>query len=79
MIALLQSLSFLFVLFLILCAYVGFKTSQGMPSNGLEVNEEDKNRLTTKIAVFMSYILVGFSTIIKYIGDFLQKQSTDKK
>lgn len=79
MISLLQSLSFLFVLFLILCAYVGFKTSQGMPSNGLEVNEEDKNRLTTKIAVFMSYILVGFSTIIKYIGDFLQKQSTDKK
>lgn len=79
MIALLQSLSFLFVLFLILCAYVGFKTSQGMPSNGLEVNEEDKNKLTTKMAVFMSYILVGFSTIIKYIGDFLQKQSTDKK
>ena len=79
MISLLQSLSFLFVLFLILCAYVGFKTSQGMPSNGLEVNEEDKNRLTTKMAVFMSYILVGFSTIIKYIGDFLQKQSTDKK
>ena len=79
MISLLQSLSFLFVLFLILCAYVGFKTSQAMPSNGLEVNEEDKNRLTTKIAVFMSYILVGFSTIIKYIGDFLQKQSTDKK
>lgn len=54
MISLLQSLSFLFVLFLILCAYVGFKTSQSMPSNGLEVNEEDKNRLTTKIAVFMS-------------------------
>lgn len=79
MISLLQSLSFLFVLFLILCAYVGFKTSQGMPSNGLEVNEEDKNRLTTKIAVFMSYILVGFSTIIKYIGDFLQNQNTDKK
>ena len=79
MISLLQSLSFLFVLFLILCAYVGFKTSQGMPSNGLEVNEEDKNKLTTKMAVFMSYILVGFSTIIKYIGDFLQKQSTDKK
>lgn len=79
MISLLQSLSFLFVLFLILCAYVGFKTNQGMPSNGLEVNEEDKNKLTTKIAVFMSYILVGFSTIIKYIGDFLQKQSTDKK
>ena len=79
MISLLQSLSFLFVLFLILCAYVGFKTSQGVPSNGLEVNEEDKNKLTTKMAVFMSYILVGFSTIIKYIGDFLQKQSTDKK
>lgn len=79
MISLLQSLSFLFVLFLILCAYVGFKASQGTPSNGLEVNEEDKNRLTTKIAVFMSYILVGFSTIIKYIGDFLQKQSIDKK
>lgn len=79
MISLLQSLSFLFVLFLILCAYVGFKTSQGMPSNGLEVNEEDKNKLTTKIAVFMSYILVGFSTIIKYIGDFLQNQNTDKK
>ena len=79
MISLLQSLSFLFVLFLILCAYVGFKAGQGVPSNGLEVNEEDKNRLTTKIAVFMSYILVGFSTIIKYIGDFLQKQSTDKK
>ena len=79
MISLLQSLSFLFVLFLILCTYVGFKASQGMPSNGLEVNEEDKNRLTTKIAVFMSYILVGFSTIIKYIGDFLQNQNTDKK
>ena len=79
MISLLQSLSFLFVLFLILCAYVGFKTSQGMPSNGLEVNEEDKNKLTTKIAVFMSYILVGFSTIIKYIGDFLQNQNTYKK
>ena len=79
MISLLQSLSFLFVLFLILCAYVGFKASQCVPSNGLEVNEEDKNKLTTKMAVFMSYILVGFSTIIKYIGDFLQKQSTDKK
>ena len=79
MISLLQSLSFLFVLFLILCAYVGFKASQGVPSNGLEVNEEDKNKLTTKMAVFMSYILVGFSTIIKYIGDFLQNQNTDKK
>ena len=79
MISLLQSLSFLFVLFLILCAYVGFKASQGVPSNGLEVNEEDKNKLTTKTAVFMSYILVGFSTIIKYIGDFLQNQNTDKK
>ena len=79
MISLLQSLSFLFVLFLILCAYVGFKASQGVSSNGLEVNEEDKNKLTTKMAVFMSYILVGFSTIIKYIGDFLQNQNTDKK
>ena len=51
MISLLQSLSFLFVLFLILCAYVGFKASQGVPSNGLEVNEEDKNKMLTKIFV----------------------------
>ena len=79
MISLLQSLSFLFVLFLILCLYVGFKTSKDTPSNGLGTTDEDKDKVSTKVAVYMSYVLVGFTTILDYIAGFLQNQSKDKK
>lgn len=58
----------LFVLVILLCAYLGYKDKQEHPAQEAISNAKDKDSIISFVAIWLENVLVGFTKLCTFIS-----------